>query len=172
MILALALTASLTLTGAPETKPVTYQGFTIQVPAKWQVKKEGDALRFVTGACSPRAAECRSFLLGGASVLRDASEGSPYHPSRPYHPSSGAEQCVPAKKYFSGGATRISTTSVPFGKGQRALLTQWRVSCDGSTLNVTSYTQRIWYVKAKKVIVVDNWKTPGLGAVLAKAVWR
>ncbi|MEU4328986.1 hypothetical protein [Nonomuraea dietziae] len=143
----------------------TFQGFAIQVPAKWQVKKEGPNLRVITGACSPRAAECRSFWLGGPGALKDASEGSPYHPSRPFHPSSGVELCVPAKKYFSGETRRVSTAKVPFGRGQRAQFTQWKVSCDGSTLNVTSYTQRIWYVKAKKVIVVDHWKTPGLGAL-------
>ncbi|MFC4117161.1 hypothetical protein [Nonomuraea zeae] len=174
MILTVALSASLVLTGSPAqaaTKPVTFQGFTLRVPLTWHTKKEGVNLRVITGACSPAAAECRSFLLGGPRAVRYASEGSAYQADRPYHPSSGVSECVPKKKYFSGQATRVRTSKAAFGAGQRARFTEWKVSCDGGRLNVASYTQRVWYVKAKKVIVVDHWKTPGLGAILGKAVW-
>ncbi|MFF3671894.1 hypothetical protein [Microtetraspora malaysiensis] len=174
MILTLALSASLALTGSTAqatTKPVTFQGFTIQVPLQWHVKKEGGGLRVITGACSPQAAECQSFLLGGPGHIKYASEGNPYRTDQPYHPSSGVTQCVPMKKYSSGQANRVKTSKAAFGTGQQALFTEWKVSCDGSKLNVASYTQSLWYVKAKKVLVVDHWKTPGLGAILAKAVW-
>ncbi|SEK24674.1 hypothetical protein [Nonomuraea pusilla] len=174
MILSVALSASLALTGSPAhaaTKPVTFQGFTIQVPIQWHAKKEGVNLRVITGVCSPQAAECQSFLLGGPQAVKYASEGGPYRPDQPYHPSSGVTECVPVKKYNSGQATRVRTSKAVFGAGQRARFTEWKVSCDGSELNVASYTQRVWYVKAKKVIVVDHWKTPGLGGILAKAVW-
>lgn len=174
MILTIALSASLALTGSSAqvaTKPVTFQGFTIQVPVKWHAKKEGVDLRVITGACSPRAAECKSFLLGGPRAIKYAYEGNPYRPDQAYHPSSGVTECVPMKKYFSGQATRVRTSKAAFGTGQQARFTEWKVSCDGSKLNVASYTQRVWFVKGKKVIVVDHWKTPGLGAILAKAVW-
>ncbi|WP_433211601.1 hypothetical protein [Microtetraspora malaysiensis] len=174
MILTVALSASLALTGSSAqvaTKPVTFHGFTIQVPIQWHTKKEGDGLRVITGACPPQAAECKSFVLGGPGHIKYASEGSPYRADQPYHPSSGVTECVPMKKYFSGQATRVTTSKAAFGTGQQALFTEWNVSCDGRKLNVASYTQRLWYVKAKKVIVVDHWKTPGLGAILAKAVW-
>lgn len=174
MILTIALSASLALTGSSAqvaTKPVTFQGFTIQVPVMWHAKKEGVNLRVITGACSPRAAECKSFLLGGPRAIKYAYEGNPYRPDQAYHPSSGVTECVPMKKYFSGQATRVRTSKAAFGTGQQARFTEWKVSCDGSKLNVASYTQRVWYVKGKKVIVVDHWKTPGLGAILAKAVW-
>ncbi|GLW96679.1 hypothetical protein [Microtetraspora sp. NBRC 16547] len=175
MILTLALSASLAMTGSTAhvaTKPVTFQGFTIQVPLQWHVKKEGVNLRVITGACSPQAAECQSFLLGGAQAIKYASEGNPYRTDQAYHPSSGVTECVPMKKYFSGQATRVKTSKAAFGTGQQALFTEWKVSCDGSKANAASYTQRVWYVKAKKVIVVDHWKTPELGAILAKAVWE
>ncbi|MFG1688883.1 hypothetical protein ACGFNP_52655 [Nonomuraea sp. NPDC049269] len=175
MITTIALSASLALSGSPAhvaTKPVMFQGFTLQVPAQWKVKKEGVDLRVVTGACSARAAECEGFLLGGPQAVKYASEGSAYRLGRPYHPSSGVIECVPMKKYYSGQATRVRTSTVAFGTGQRARFTEWKVSCDGSRTKVASYTQRVWYVKAKKVIVVDHWKTPGLGAILGKAVWK
>ncbi|MER7369700.1 hypothetical protein [Nonomuraea wenchangensis] len=174
MILPLALSASLALTvpaAVTPTKPVTFQGFTIQIPARWHVKKEGVNLRVITGACSTKAAECRSFLLGGPIAVKYASEGGAYRPDQPYHPSSGVTECVPEKKYTSGQATRVKTSQTAFGAGQRARFTEWKISCDGSRPGVASYTQRVWYVKARKVLVVDHWKTPGLAAVLRKAVW-
>ncbi|NRQ30251.1 hypothetical protein HII36_00135 [Nonomuraea sp. NN258] len=174
MIMTLALSASLVLTGSPAqaaTKPVTFQGFTIKVPAAWKAKKEGTGLRVITGACSPKAAECHGFLLGGPTSVKYGSEGGPYRLDQPYHPSSGVTECVPAKKYTSGQAKLVRTAKAAFG-GQRAQFTEWKVSCDGSRLNVTSYRQRVWYVKAEKVIVVDHWRTPGLAAILAKAVWK
>ncbi|GAA3191066.1 hypothetical protein [Nonomuraea roseoviolacea] len=71
-----------------------------------------------------------------------------------------------------GRATRVKTAKVAFGTGQQAQFTEWKVSCDGARTNVAFYTQRVWYVRAKKVIVVDHWKTPGLDAILGKAVWK
>ncbi|NUW34181.1 hypothetical protein HTZ77_22475 [Nonomuraea sp. SMC257] len=175
MIMTVALSASLALTGSPAhaaTKPVTFQGFTLQVPARWKTKKEGVDLRVITGACSAQAAECTGFLLGGPQAVKYASEGGAYRSDQPYHPSSGVTECVPAKKYTSGQATRVRTSKAAFGTGQQAQFTEWKVSCDGSRTNVTSYTQRVWYVKGKKVIVVDHWKTAGLDAILGKAVWK
>ncbi|MFD1546143.1 hypothetical protein [Nonomuraea guangzhouensis] len=175
MFMTIALSASLVLSGSPAqaaTKPVTFQGFTLKVPAQWKVKKEGVDLRVITGACSARAAECKGFLLGGPQAVKYASEGSPYRPDQPYHPSSGVTECVPAKKYYSGQATRVRTSTTAFGTGRQARFTEWKVSCNGSKMKVAAYTQRVWYVKAKKVIVVDHWKTLGLGAILGKAVWK
>ncbi|MBB3732819.1 hypothetical protein [Nonomuraea dietziae] len=60
-----------------------------KIPAKWRLEKEGVNLRVITGTCSSRAAECRSFLLGGPEAVTYASEGSPYQPS------SEVSECVP-----------------------------------------------------------------------------
>jgi hypothetical protein len=55
--------------------------------------------------------------------------------------------------------------------GKDAVYREWRVSCvDARTGEPeASYTQRVWYLKASKILVVDEWSTPGLGEALAAA---
>jgi hypothetical protein len=178
VLITLTLSAALVLTGTPAqaTKPVSFRGFTIQIPLNWKVKKEafGD-LTVVTGACSKRAVECPGFSLGGPSAIASASEGGPYKVGAPYHPSSGVVECVPDKRYWEGvppfkpartSAVRVGTRTARF--------TEWKLTCQTRTSKPTSvsFTQRIWYLRKEKVLVVDQWKTPGLSAVLAKAVWK
>ncbi|MEV0144935.1 MULTISPECIES: hypothetical protein [unclassified Nonomuraea] len=169
MIMTIALSASLMLTGASveaSVKTVSFQGFAIKVPSTWRTKTEGSGLRVITGACSKQAAECQSFLLGGPDQVKYASEGKPYQVGEPYHPSSGVNVCVPNKKYLESGAKPVRSRKVSFG-GKPAVYNQFTVSC-GTKL---SYTQRVWYVKSLDVIVVDHWKTSGLPAILRQAVW-
>lgn len=169
-----ALSASLLLSATPAevaTKPVTYSGFTIQVPAKWRVKKLGpEVVHVYTGACAKKAAECEGFTLGGPMSIAHGNEDSAYTPSRPYQSSTGVVECPVDKKLFADGRGKlVSAGKAPFGKGRRAGFAEWKLTCDGGSV---TYPQRVWFLKTKKVIVVDQWKTPGLGAILAKAVWK
>ncbi|WP_185844513.1 hypothetical protein [Nonomuraea sp. WAC 01424] len=179
MLMTLTLSAALVLTGTPAqaTKSVSFQGFTIQIPAAWKVKKDPvGGLAVVTGACSKRAAECPGFSIGGARDIAYASEGGPYKVGAPYHPSSGVMECVPDKRYWEGvqPVKPARTSTVAVGAGRTARFTEWRLTCQTKTSKPTSvaYTQRIWYLRKEKVLVVDQWKTPGLGNILAKAVWK
>jgi hypothetical protein len=174
----IALSASLVLTGSAvqtATKPVSFRGLTIQVPAKWQVKKSGtEALRVSTGACSKKAAECAGFTLGGPLAIKYGNENKAYTPDQPYRgASTGAVECVVDKRVFTNGTgEKVRIAKVPFGAGQQAQFAEWKRFCDGKKPKSVSYTQRIWFSQAKQVIVVDDWKTPGLGDILGKAVWK
>ncbi|MFF0862763.1 hypothetical protein ACFYUV_13495 [Nonomuraea sp. NPDC003560] len=179
MLMTLTLSAALVLTGTPAqaTKPVSFRGFTIQIPVSWKVKKDPvGGLDVVTGACSKRAMECPGFSLGGPRAISYASEGGTYRPGEPYHPSTGVVECVPDRRYFEGvppvRPSRAATVQV--GAGHRARFTEWRLGCQTKTSKPVpvSFTQRIWYLRKEKVLVVDQWKTPGLGNILAKAVWK
>jgi len=35
----------------------------------------------------------------------------------------------------------------------------------------TSYRQRVWYLPSSRILVVDEWWTPGLAGVLAAATF-
>ncbi|MER5622890.1 hypothetical protein ABT061_17815 [Streptosporangium sp. NPDC002544] len=170
MIITIALSASLLLTGAPaqtSVKTVSFQGFSIQVPSTWRTNAEGSGLRVITGACSKQATECKGFLLGGSDQVKYGHEGGPYQVGQLFHPSSGVMECVPDKKHLESGAKLVHSRNVSFG-GKPARYNQFTVSC-GTKL---SYTQRVWYVKSKKVMVVDHWKTPGLSSILRQAIWK
>jgi hypothetical protein len=41
---------------------------------------------------------------------------------------------------------------------------------DAGTLQpATSYRQRVWYLPSSRILVVDEWSTPGLAEALAAA---
>ncbi|NUR90375.1 MAG: hypothetical protein HOY71_40390 [Nonomuraea sp.] len=179
MLMTLTLSAALVLTGTPAqaTKPVSFRGFTIQVPIGWKVKKDAiGGLDVVTGACSKRAVECPGFSIGGPRAIAYASEGGPYRAGQPYHPSSGVMECVPDRRYWEGvPPVRPSrAANVRVGAGHRARFTEWKLNCRTKTGKPTSvsFTQRIWYLRKENILVVDQWKTPGLGTILAMAVWK
>ncbi|MBB2913962.1 hypothetical protein FHS43_005271 [Streptosporangium becharense] len=180
MIVNLALSAALVLTGAPTetaTKTVSFRGFSIQVPATWKVDKDRVGNLYVnTGFCPKNAWRCAGFSIGGPSDIKTAYEGGPYRPSEPYHPSSDIGYCPLDKRYAIDlpPARPARTGGAPFGTGHKARFTEWPLRCMTVTGKATSltYTQRIWHLSVEKVIVVDEWRTPGLAGILSKAVWR
>ncbi|GAA2871916.1 hypothetical protein GCM10010517_32240 [Streptosporangium fragile] len=180
MIVNLALSAALALTGVSTgtaTKTVSFRGFSIQVPATWKVEKDPVGNLYVsTGSCPKNALQCAGFSIGGPGDIKTAYEGGPYRPNEPYHPGSDIGYCPPDKRYAidQPPARPAKAGGAPFGTGHKARFAEWRLRCMTVTGKATSitYTQRIWYLAAEKVIVVDEWKTPGLAKILGKAVWR
>jgi hypothetical protein len=155
---------------------LTFRGFTIQVPVAWKIKKDRIGGYYVTtGPCRKRALECTGFSIGGPLDIHYASEGSPYQAGGLYHPSSGVQECVPDKRYFEGSTPQKPEREGkrPFGAGRKADFVEWKFACRTHTSKATSvsFTQRVWYLKSKRVLVVDQWKTPGLAGILKKAVW-
>ncbi len=65
--------------------------------------------------------------------------------------------------------------------GRTAEYHEWRVPCHertgtykygiGAATGVV-YTERTWYLPREKVLILDEWNTPGLASVLAKATWK
>lgn len=191
MLTPLALTAALPLSGAPAqsaatkpparsavTKPLTFRGMTVRIPRDWTVKKVGDSgLRVRTGPCSSHAAECPGFLLLGPKGIRWAYEGRSFEPDYPYHPSTGVQLCVPDKRYYEVTPQRPSVKGTrQIGAGHRASYRLWKVRCVTRVFKPSEpqvrYTQRTWYLPSSKILIVDQWSTPGLGGLLRRASWR
>ncbi|MEU4699960.1 hypothetical protein [Nonomuraea dietziae] len=178
MLMTLAVTASLVLSGTPSAaEPVSFRGATIQVPSSWKVKKtDWGALHVLTGGCGRRAMECRGFWLLGPSGIKHASENNPFRVDQPYHPSSGVMPCTHDKRYYSSPMPAKPSVSGlrQVGSGHKAYYRQWKVTCHTERGKPTkiSYPQRIWYLPSSKILVVDEWDTPGLGAMLRRASWR
>ncbi|GAA2588410.1 serine/threonine-protein kinase [Actinomadura fulvescens] len=90
--------------------------------------------------------------------------------------TEAAHVCPPrADLYGVGGQKLVKRGLAPVG-GRQAEYREWQIRCAKiipryEKSNV-SFVHRLWYLPQSKVLIVDEWNTPNLGAILEKAVWR
>jgi hypothetical protein len=159
----------------PAGAPLTFRRLTIRLGRGWRAGGGGDQVEVATSRACRRSAgrvDCPGFLLLGPSQIAIASELAPYDPDQVWHPGSGVEGCPQDRDGLAEVTpTKPAKRGVAKVGGKDAVYREWRVSCvDARTGEPeASYTQRVWYLKASKILVVDEWSTPGLGEVLAAA---
>ncbi|MFI7445198.1 hypothetical protein [Nonomuraea indica] len=174
-------TAPASKAAATATRPLYLRGgLTLHLPASWKVYGKGDYVRVVTGRCvSPKggwgAPECDSFWVFGPKALKHGRElFNPYTPEHPYYPATDVQLCPHNRKWgqILGEASVKGLRQV--GPGHKAYYREWKATCVSySTGTVKSrYVQREWYLPKTRVLVVDQWDTPGLAGVLRRATWR
>ena len=159
----------------PAGAPLTFRHLTIRLAEGWRAGGGGDHVEVATGRACRRSAggvDCPGFLLLGPSQIAIASQLAPYDPDKVWHPGAGVEGCPqdrdglaeePPAKPSKKGVAKVG--------GKDAVYREWRIGCVDATTGEpeTGYTQRIWYLKASKILVVDEWSTPGLKEALAAA---
>jgi hypothetical protein len=159
----------------PAGAPLTFRRLTIRLGRGWRAGGGGDQVEVATSRACRRSAgrvDCPGFLLLGPSQIAIASELTPYDPDQVWHPGSGVEGCPQDRDGLAEVTpTKPAKRGVAKVGGKDAVYREWRVSCvDARTGEPeASYTQRVWYLKASKILVVDEWSTPGLGEALAAA---
>jgi hypothetical protein len=163
--------------GRPTDRRLSFRGMTLRLRAGWRASRDGaDHVTVATGACrrGAGAVDCPGFLLLGPSQIAIANGLGPYDPERVWHPGAGVEGC-PADRDGLAEQTPRQPRRRGFAQvGTRtALYREWTVPClDADTLKPkTSYRQRVWYLPSSRILVVDEWSTPGLGQVLAAATF-
>jgi hypothetical protein len=159
----------------PAGASLTFRRLTIRLGRGWRAGGGGDQVEVATGRACRRSAgrvDCPGFLLLGPSQIAIASELAPYDPDQVWHPGSGVEGCPQDRDGLAEVTpTQPAKRGVAKVGGKDAVYREWRVSCvDARTGEPEAgYTQRVWYLKASKILVVDEWSTPGLGEALAAA---
>ena len=159
----------------PAGAPLTFRRLTIRLGRGWRAGGGGDQVEVATSRACRRSAgrvDCPGFLLLGPTQIAIASELTPYDPDQVWHPGSGVEGCPQDRDGLAEVTpTKPAKRGVAKVGGKDAVYREWRVSCvDARTGEPkASYTQRVWYLKASKILVVDEWSTPGLGEALAAA---
>ncbi|MBO0832476.1 MAG: hypothetical protein J2P29_10950 [Actinobacteria bacterium] len=156
---------------------------TLRAPTGWRITASDGMGDYVisTTACDATdhswGARCPAVLvltatktgLGGAGIGVGNEGQSPYDPSRPYYPSSGV---LPCPQFPSAGALMGSSRSsfAPMA-GRTANYTVWPFTCNDLTTgaHLGSFEQRDWYLPVSKVLIVDQYQTPGLATVLKDA---
>jgi hypothetical protein len=157
----------------PAGKPLTFRGLTIRPRASWRAGGGGDHVEVATSRACRRSAggvDCPGFLLLGPTQIAIASELSPFDPDKVWHPGAGVEGCPTDRDGLAElTPTRPAKRVTAKVGGKDAVYREWRVECvDARTGKpATGYLQRVWYLKAPGILVVDEWSTPGLGQVLA-----
>jgi hypothetical protein len=163
--------------GRPTNRRLSFRAMTLRLRAGWRATRDGaDHVTVATGACrhGTGAVDCPGFLLLGPSQVAIANQLGPYDPERVWHPGAGVEGC-PADRDGLAEQTPRQPRRRGFARvGTRtAVYREWTVPClDAATLKPkTSYRQRVWYLPSSRILVVDEWSTPGLGQVLAAATF-
>jgi hypothetical protein len=163
--------------GLPTDRRLSFRAMTLRLRTGWRATRDGaDHVTVATGACrhGTGAVDCPGFLLLGPSQIAIADQLGPYDPERVWHPGAGVEGC-PADRDGLAEQTPRQPRRRGFARvGTRtAVYREWTVPClDAGTLKPqTSYRQRVWYLPSSRILVVDEWSTPGLGQVLAAAAF-
>jgi hypothetical protein len=162
----------------PAGAPLTFRRLTIRLGKGWRAGGGGDHVEVATSRACHRSAggvDCPGFLLLGPTQIAIASELSPFDPDKVWHPGAGVEGCPEDRDGLAevtpAGPAKRATAKVG---GKDAVYREWRIGCvDARTGKPrTGYTQRVWYLKASGILVVDEWSTPGLSGVLAAGRFR
>jgi hypothetical protein len=157
---------------------LSFRSMAIRLAPGWRATRDGpDRVTVASGGTCRRSAggvDCPGFLLLGPSQIAIAHELGPYRPDRVWHPGTGVEGC-PADRdgLLEQPPTRPRTQGFARVGSKQAVYRDWKITClDATTLTPrTSYRQRVWYLPSSQILVVDEWSTPGLAAVLAAATF-
>ncbi|MBO2455491.1 serine/threonine protein kinase [Actinomadura barringtoniae] len=142
-----------------------------------------DAQNTVWGKKYDYTTNCASFAVLGDTWIHPPStrEIQSYEPIAPFHPGTDPSHVCPTDpvKYNGVRAPLPNKPQVqklaPVGDHQ-AEYRQWREQCwdygaSASNQGQVYFVQRLWYLPQSKILIIDEWNTPGLDAILRKATW-
>ncbi|MDP9847424.1 hypothetical protein [Streptosporangium lutulentum] len=175
--------AALTLTAEPGTKSLHLRkGLTLTIPVSWKVYEfEKDWLRILTGSRARpgtsgwgfREPDCESFWVMGPRAIKVGDElFRSYTTDRPFYPSTDVRPCPIdfGKDMQLIGYTLASKGLRQIGPGHKADYRNWKGRC--ANHKVRYFSRREWFLPISKVLIIDQWNTPGLSGILKKATWR
>ncbi|MDA0634852.1 hypothetical protein OUY22_15620 [Nonomuraea sp. MCN248] len=165
---------------APAQELKLRKGLTLYIPIQWEVHRFGpDVVQVVTGKCGkPRGwgtPNCDAFYVLGPSLIKRGDEGfRRYTGKSPFYTSSGVLPCPFNQKWGESIGPKVKRGVRQVGKGHKAAHNVWQSRCISLSNGKTKarFTQREWYLPKSKILVVDQWNTPGLAAALRHADWK
>ncbi|WP_192809901.1 serine/threonine-protein kinase [Actinomadura rudentiformis] len=160
--------------------PLTYN-YRVNVPGQCRVPKlvqENDKREGKTREQDPYYNNhCPSFAVIVMPFRNDGELGwDTFKITSIFAPDTEATHaCPPRADLFGiGGQKLVKRGLAPIG-GRQAEYREWQITCAKlipkyEKTNV-SFAHRLWYLPQSKVLIVDEWNTPGLAAILQKATW-
>ncbi|MFC4111751.1 hypothetical protein [Nonomuraea zeae] len=177
-----AASAAAGLASAAPAQPLKLRGgLTLYLPIQWKVYRVSpDWIRVVTGKCAkPEAGygtpECDSFWVLGPKAIKQGDElFRPYTAKEPFYPATDVQLCPHNRKWGQVvGAAKVKGLR-QVGPGHKAAYREWKATCvsySGGGVK-SRYVQREWYLPKTRILVVDQWNTPGLADALRYADWN
>ncbi|WET79749.1 serine/threonine-protein kinase [Amycolatopsis sp. QT-25] len=148
---------------------------TLHLPDGWTAVSQGLEKVIVAPGCPDpkKYFNCAYVLLTDNS--RESAEQPPYRPGGFYRRSAGGRACNAAGRKDlrqEGDAVRSVSTTAPVG-GETAAYEEWAIQCvpRGQTggSGEAQVTQRIWFLADRQIVVMDEWRTPGVEELLRTA---
>jgi hypothetical protein len=176
------------------TQTVEFRGMTLELPGEWEVERredtgvpfDGPAVTSEAITVTPNpgpdcdspalVATCPQFHLLGPAGIAVGYEFSPMTENDPFYPRTDVVPC-PSPLYVRGPGEVVEEQDLaPIGE-RMAFYRVWEIDClplgeelppGGGSLE-TFYEQRYWLLPESEILVVDEFTTPGLGEILARA---
>lgn len=160
------------------------KGLTLTIPASWKVDTVAkDWLRVITGPCPTKGTDmygfrdsgCHSFWVMGPKAIKVGHElFNAYTPDGPFYPATDVGPCPVKKNLYIGRSTLAAKGLRQVGAGHKADYRDWAGTCvTMSGYKVKAhYDQREWFLPTSKILVIDQWNTPGLSGILKHATWK
>ncbi|GAB3704629.1 hypothetical protein GCM10027598_04940 [Amycolatopsis oliviviridis] len=175
------VTSGTTVKGTPSAPPaqgltdVSAGALTLHLPKDWTVVSQGLEKVLVAPGCPDpkKYFNCKYVLI--TDNTQQSAEQPPYRPGGFYRRSAGGRACNAAGRKDlrqEGDAERTASTTETVG-GAKATYEEWTIQCvpRGQTggSGETRVTQRIWFLADRQVVVMDEWRTPGVEDLLRTA---
>ncbi|GLZ04708.1 hypothetical protein Acsp03_21740 [Actinomadura sp. NBRC 104412] len=119
---------------------------------------------------------CPGFAVLGPRWIDQRDDRTRYDPNEPFHPATDIGAFCPKdpEKYPIAKGVSVRKQARVTVAGRQAQYKEWRMECyglDGVKKTGVFFTQRLWYLQAEKLLIVDEFDTPNLTAILDQAKW-
>jgi hypothetical protein len=174
-----------------DTQTVEFRGMTLELPGEWEVERReetgvpfdgpavtSEAITVDTDPdCTPgeTGLECPRIRILGPAGIAVGYEINPMTEDDPFYPRTDVTPCPPPEYVRGPGEVVEEQALAPIGE-RMAFYRVWEIGClplgevppAGGSLE-TFYEQRYWLLPESEILVVDEYTTPGLGEILARA---
>ncbi|WP_410658666.1 serine/threonine-protein kinase [Amycolatopsis sp. lyj-112] len=160
---------------APGLTDVSAGALTLHLPEGWTAVSQGLEKVIVDSSCPDpeKYFNCKYFLL--TDNTEQSAEQPPYRPGGFYRRSAGGRACNAAGRKDlrqEGDAVKTVSATAPIGDAT-ATYEEWTIQCvprgqSGGTGDA-QVTQRIWFLAERQIVVMDEWRTPGVEDLLRSA---
>ncbi|MFC5746455.1 serine/threonine-protein kinase [Actinomadura rugatobispora] len=175
--------AAATVSPSPPSKRLNLGDFSITTPLTWRVTHIPGGLGgyriHLPGRCMPdesRNELCPEiWVFGRRSIDPPVGAGfERYRPDYAWHPGTDpSHDCPPRPSLRAVSGERLLKNSFVQVGDRTAEYREWRMQCADTRLRPVNvfFVQRLWYLPTSRILIVDEWNTPNLTQILARAQW-